>query len=132
MALTFKYRIASFLISWLTGQLFKWWKRPAFTSKVINQSTLMISYQYGPDRYILRIPYSRKLSGQMTNHQVLAYYISEDREVLRIENITQQNGIPYLITPRMLGADYFIVKKGPSLEKQLKIESDDLIPLNYF
>ena len=111
----FKYQLAMIVAGMIWRKLKQWWLKPGHFCKTINGSVMMITYSRGSENFALRIPYCRKLSGKMTNHKVMAYFTNVENEVIRIEDITQQNGIPYLITPEMLGASYFVVSKLPSI-----------------
>ncbi len=107
------------LLSWMTS------KTKVSSQLICNNCVLLINYTRGNENYSIRIPYSRRLSGKMSQYEVLAIYADHT------ENITQQSGIPYLITPQMLGADYFLVRYLTN-GREIKIEANDIIPLQLF
>ncbi len=62
--------------------------------------TLFIPYTYEGKRYILHVPYEKKYINKMINSNVELVY--DDRSV----KLEQQPGVPYLISPKHLGAKY--------------------------
>jgi len=66
-------------------------------AKKINQ-TLKIKYIYDGNEYLVYIPFEKKYIHKMRNQSVVLTYTTHDQK------IQQQPGVPYLITPKHIGA----------------------------
>ena len=67
---------------------------------------MQINYSYMNQNYILNIPYDKTQIANMLNYNVYAVYNEDYVE------ITQQPGIPYLITADALEVDYISVNNS--------------------
>ena len=67
---------------------------------------MQINYSYMNQNYILNIPYDKTQIANMVNYNVYAVYNEDYVE------ITQQPGIPYLITADALEVDYISVNNS--------------------
>jgi hypothetical protein len=72
----------------------------------IENSIATISYCYDDEEYTLKIPIitNKRLLRKMKSKKVIATYEDENGKKLKVD-ITQQAGMPYLITPNMLECD---------------------------
>lgn len=59
----------------------------------------LLAYERNGHRYVIHFPYDKRLCHKMTNSRVEIFYEDSHSDIL-----TQQPGIPYLITPIQLGA----------------------------
>lgn len=75
----------------------------------INGNSACITYlRYGRE-YQVNIPYNRHLVAKMSSCKV--FLIKGEEKI----DITQQPGIPYLMTASMLGGDKIILEKGDTV-----------------
>lgn len=89
------------------GNLYQIWF-PTKTTILLHTSgkSVKIGYHRCGLDYNIVAPYRRELVSKMAGSQV---WCSKDDVLI---DITQQPGIPYLISANMLDADYIVVKKG--------------------
>lgn len=80
--------------------------------------TICVEYIYEGKRYTIYIPHERKYMNKMINTYV--NIICENSTI----KITQQPGIPFLITPKHLGASHAIIH---TLDSEKRIESSEKI-----
>ncbi len=88
----------------------------------MNDSYLSASLVYIRDgkQYILNIPYNKYIRGKMFKFNV--YLMKDGNEI----NVTQQPGIPYLVTAKELGGDNFVLFN--KLTRKKYILAEDKIP----
>lgn len=90
---------------------------------VINttQCSASIMYEYIGKPYIVTVPYNKKHVIRMSDYKVELIY--EDGKILPI---TQQAGVPYLVSAKSLGGKYIKVTDFES--ESAKIYNEDEIP----
>ena len=90
----------------------------------INQTvtSASVSYTRYDKEYQIHIPYNKDLITKMTRLKV---YLVKDGE--RVE-ITQQPGIPYMVSARMLGGEKIIIVKDNNVQKEYK--NDEIPQIN--
>jgi len=69
----------------------------------VNSNSLTISYSYIGNAYQVTIPYNKRYSVKMT--PLIAELLTEGKT----RNITQQAGVPYLISPEEMGGQAIII-----------------------
>jgi hypothetical protein len=67
-----------------------------------NNNSAMIEYEYFGQNYKLSIPYNRKKLINMSDYKAELFF-NDDKPSL---NITQQPGIPYILSANDLGGEY--------------------------
>lgn len=94
-----------------------------------SERSASIVYSRFGNNYIINVPYARELVPRMV--QIKAMLIKSDKQI----DVTQQPGIPYLITAAMLGGDKIILSRGddhlefgpneiPDITKLVKLRSN--------
>lgn len=79
---------------------------------------LCIPYIHEGRRYVVYVPYERKCMNRMINTNIEMIY---DEKTIKLE---QQPGVPYLISPKHLGAKY---AKVYSMDNVKLVEANDRI-----
>lgn len=87
----------------------------------LENNMLHVEYSIENSKYNLTLPYNRRKRIPMTNLKVVAYY-ANGTEL----NLTQQPGIPYLITAEIIGAENIIVRNCIN-NKTIKYTKDEFI-----
>jgi len=109
------------------GVLLKFLNNKKININYINNSAT-IEYEYFGQNYKLSIPYNRKKLINMTNYKVELFFT--DKTPI---NITQQPGIPYILSANDLGGEYIKIsnmENGLSHNydnKQVPMYADELI-----
>ena len=80
--------------------------------------TLKIPYIYEGTEYFVYIPFEKKYIHKMRNQSVILYYDDNDIQ------LKQQPGVPYLITPKHVGAKW---AKLHSIQGEQKISENESI-----
>jgi hypothetical protein len=104
--------------SWFVNDIIRRYKGLSLAEKT-NQS-LCIHYVYQNKEYKVYIPYEKKYMNRMMNSDVFVQYENSNIK------INQQPGVPYLITPKHLGAKNAIIH---SLEGNTTIEPNQKIDI---
>ena len=73
-------------------------------SVILEDSHMIINYVYLNDTYTLRVPYNQDMVATMAQYEV--YGIKENGEEVKL---TQQPGIPYLVSPFDMKVEKIIV-----------------------
>jgi hypothetical protein len=85
-----------------------------------SHQTLKISYIYEGNQYSVYIPFEKKYIHKMRNQNVILYYDSHHQD------LEQQPGVPYLITPKHIGAKW---AKIHTIQGEQKINEKEPIPI---
>ncbi len=80
--------------------------------------TLKIPYIYEGTQYFVYVPFEKKYIHKMRNQNVILYY--DDNDV----QLNQQPGVPYLISPKHVGAKW---AKSYSIEGEKKFSEKESI-----
>ncbi len=80
--------------------------------------TLKISYIYEGTQYFVYVPFEKKYIHKMRNQNVILYYDDNDIQ------LKQQPGVPYLVTPKHVGAKW---AKLHTMDGEKKISENESI-----
>jgi hypothetical protein len=83
----------------------------------------VIHYRYGGQQYKMLVPYDKSKARQMARKEVIL--IKQDNNDLRYINITQKQGIPYLLSASQMGGIKIKVTKD---DEEIKTYGPDEIP----
>ena len=99
----------------LINKIFSKQTLASFTINDSGKSAFIVYSRCGKD-YMINVPYKRELVTQMSKCKV---FLSKNNEMI---NITQQPGIPYLVSAKMLGGDKIIMNCGETVKEFLNDE----------
>jgi len=103
---SYKFKIKRTLFFY-AGQIYKHCQNKPVTIKFNeNRKSACIEYiREGGSKYKIYVPYNQHLRSKMNGYTV---YLLKNTQLI---DITQQPGIPYLVTADMLGGQSIIIKK---------------------
>ena len=101
------------------------------SSLIVNNNIATLNYNFEGKDYTLRLPYN--YTRNLKRYKVMAKFkynknidgieVLDGTDNYYYENITQQPGIPYIITPNDISAEEIIIKRVP--DKTISIHKDD-------